>query len=262
MSEQRTANKTVWQHPIATAATYTYRVVGRHQLTPQMINLYLKPGQARLPFQAGQAVEILSRMGQRRLCAIASAPQKPYLELHVADQQGAADTWLQQHLREKSLLRLRGPLGGFSTPINPLRPVLMIAEGQGFTPLKSILEALFHQGNERPVYLYWGGEQLEELYLHELPAAWTDKHLRFHYTPVLQAPEGSWAGRRGELIAAVLEDFPNLTAYEVYVSGEPAFVQHARLALCDQGLAPEQLHEPVSRDLLDPGHRPTGQVAV
>jgi CDP-4-dehydro-6-deoxyglucose reductase, E3 len=144
-------------------------------------------------------------------------------------------------VRERDILRLEGPLGTFFLRPESQRPIVLLASGTGFAPIKAIAETIFHlQLNRddaatgrvaRSVALYWGGRRRRDLYMDELPSRWRDEHANFRYVPVLSeaAPEDAWEGRTGFVHEAVMQDLPDLSAHDIYACGAPAMVQAARL---------------------------------
>jgi CDP-4-dehydro-6-deoxyglucose reductase len=64
----------------------------------------------------------------------------------------------------------------------------------------------------------------------ELPRRWAAEHPHFKYIPVISdgLPEDAWLGRTGFVHRAVMEDFPDLSGYQVYACGVPVMVDAAR----------------------------------
>ncbi|MEE4380270.1 MAG: CDP-6-deoxy-delta-3,4-glucoseen reductase [Candidatus Competibacteraceae bacterium] len=226
--------------------TLPCRVIGMHQLSSDVMRLYLKlPTTERLQFLAGQYISVLLRDGRRRDFSLANPPHADeYLELHVRRIEGGEFTqFVFEQMRERAILRFQGPLGTFFLREDSQRPIIMLGGGTGFAPLKSILEHAFHVGTTRPMHLYWGARTRQDLYLHELPEAWLEKYPHFRYTPVLSEPsaDDDWQGRVGWVHEAVIADYADLGAYEVYASGPPAMIDAAKLAFTAQGLPEEFL---------------------
>lgn len=223
------------------------RVAKLEQLAPDVMRLYLKlPSTERLQFLAGQYIDILLRDGRRRSFSIANAPHEDELiELHIRQVEGGRFTGdVFSNLKEKAILRIHGPLGNFYLREDSTRPIILAAAGTGFGPIKAIIEHALAQGVTRPMHLYWGGRVKCDLYLHDLVRDWAERQPNLSYTPVLSRPlpEDHWQGRRGYVPAAVVEDFADLGAYEVYASGPPAMVQAGHLAFTVQGLLPEHFY--------------------
>lgn len=222
------------------------RVERRELLAPDVIRLYLKPPSTeRLQFLAGQYVDILLGDGRRRGFSLANPPHADeLLELHVRRVPGGFFTgFVFERMKEKALLRFQGPLGTFFLREDSPRPILLVGGGTGFAPLKGMLEHAFHIGLSRPLHLYWGARAKVDLYLDELPRRWVEDHPDFHYTPVLSEPhpEDGWPGRVGWVHAAVAADYPDLSGYDVYMSGPPPMIEAAKPVFAAQGLPAEQL---------------------
>ena len=227
--------------------TLPCRVVGMQKLAPDVMRLYLKlPANERLQFLAGQYIDIILRDGRRRGFSLANAPHADeYLELHVRYVPGGEFTsFVFNQMREKAILRFQGPLGAFFLREDSLQPIIMMGGGTGFAPLKGMLEHAFYTGINRPIHLYWGARARQDLYLHELPEAWMEKYPHFRYTPVLSEPrsEDNWQGRTGLVHTAVAADYPDLSAYELYMSGPPAMIEAAKAVFVAQGLSEDRLY--------------------
>jgi len=234
------------------------RVVKIEDLSHDVRRLYLKtPGSERLQFMAGQYIDILLPGGKRRGFSLANAPHDDeFLELHVRLVPGGQFTrFVFEEMKEGALLRLEGPFGQFYLREKSDRPILMMAGGTGFAPIKGIVEHAFHIGDERPMHFFWGVRAKRDLYLDQLPREWAARHPNFRYTSVLSEPmpEDHWDGRTGMVHEALLADYPDLSGYDVYMSGPPAMVVAARDAFLAHGARPEQLYSDSFDFSVDPG---------
>ena len=221
------------------------RVAEKQPLNHDVMRLRLKlPAGQRLQFLAGQYLEFLLPDGRRRAFSMANAPHDDaLLELHLRRVPGGAFTeHVFDALQERAVLRVQLPLGTFVLRESSPRPILMVAGGTGFAPIKAMIEHAFASQLERPIALYWGVRSRRDLYLRELPARWAEAHPgRFRWTPVLSQPDADWNGRTGWVHQAVLADHPDLAAHDVYLSGPPAMVEAGRAAFEAAGLPIEQL---------------------
>ena len=222
------------------------RVSSKTLLSPNVIKLKLRlPKTQRMQFLAGQYIEILLPGGKRRAFSIASAPaDADELELHIRHVDGGNFTsWVFNELEVKGILRIEGPLGTFFIRHNSQRPMIMMGGGTGFAPLKSMIEYLLRKKSRRPIHLYWGARNLTELYCLDLPKSWEAEFSHIQFTPVLSDPaaEDNWLGRSGFVHTAVIDDYPDLSAHEVYMSGPPIMIDTARHAFPAQGLSDERL---------------------
>jgi CDP-4-dehydro-6-deoxyglucose reductase len=134
-------------------------------------------------------------------------------------------------MKERDILRLEGPLGTFFLREDSAKPIVFVASGTGFAPIKSIIEQALRKGVSRPMVLYWGGRRPKDLYMNELPQKWAAEHpQQFSYVPVISdpLPSDQWTGRTGFVHRAVMEDFPDLSAHQVYACGVPVMVDAAK----------------------------------
>jgi CDP-4-dehydro-6-deoxyglucose reductase len=177
-------------------------------------------------FLAGQYIDLLLKDGKRRSYSLAVPPQPggvTALELHVRHTPGGLFTdHVFNALRIRDLLRFEGPLGSFYLREDTDKPIVLVASGTGFAPIKAIAEHAAEKKLSRPITLYWGGRRKADLYMMDLARSWS--HLKF--VPVLS--EEGWEGRTGFVHRAVMEDFPDLSGVQVYACGTPLMVEAAR----------------------------------
>ena len=207
--------------------------------------LFLKlPTGERLQFLAGQYIDILLKNGKRRSFSMANAPHNDQLiELHVRKSPGGAfSSYVFDEMKERAILRFEGPLGTFYLRNDESgKPLIFVAGGTGFAPIKAIIEHAFHHGDDRPIVLYWGVRSKKDLYMPELPLLWQREHPHFTYIPVLSdpLPEDAWQGRTGLVHQAVLDDFADLSGYQVYACGAPGMTDVAKQTFVEQRALPE-----------------------
>ena len=230
--------------------TLPCRLEKKTQLAHDVMALWLKlPEKERLQFLAGQYVDILLKDGSRRAFSLANAPCRDgLLELHVRHVPGGrfSDSVFGP-MKEKAMLRLRGPLGSFYLRGGSDAPIIFVAGGTGFAPIKGMVEQALCENDPRIMYLYWGVRARRDLYMGDLATQWAKDSENIHFVPVLSepAPEDAWPGRTGFVHEAVLADFPELAAYHVYASGPPVMVYAARDAFFARGLDPANMHSDV-----------------
>ena len=183
-------------------------------------------------YHAGQYVEFLLRDGARRSYSMANAPHNgPGVELHIRHMPGGKFT---EHvfgvMKEKEIQRIEGPFGSFYLREESDKPMVLLASGTGFAPIKALIEHMQFQGITRPATLYWGGRRPEDLYMNDWVQARLLEMPNLRYVPVISdaTPEDAWTGRTGFVHRAVLQDFPDLSLYQVYACGAPIVVDSAR----------------------------------
>lgn len=211
------------------------RVQTLDRLAHDVMRIRLRlPASERLQFLAGQYIDILLKDGTRRSLSLANPPHDDaLLELHLRNYGGPFSRHVFTQMKEKDILRLEGPLGSFYLRENSDKPVLLVAGGTGFAPIKAIIEHALHQGGKRAMTLYRGARTPADLYLDELPQAWARDH-GIRYVPVISdsADGDGWNGRRGLVHEAVLQDFADLSNVEVYACGAPAMIEAAKRDFC------------------------------
>ncbi|MET0383116.1 MAG: CDP-6-deoxy-delta-3,4-glucoseen reductase [Burkholderiaceae bacterium] len=193
------------------------------------------PANQAFRFRAGQYVEFILRDGARRSYSMANAPHNlgtpPAIELHLRHMPGGKFTdHVFGAMKEKDILRLEGPFGSFFLREESDKPIVLLASGTGFAPIKALIEQLHDLGSIRPVRLYWGARRRRDLYLHDWIAAAHALLPQLEYVPVLSepAPEDAWAGRTGFVHQAVMADLPDLSGHQVYACGAPIMVESAQ----------------------------------
>ena len=202
------------------------------------------PANDSFSYRAGQYVEFILRDGARRSYSMANAPHTlaAGLELHIRHMPGGKFTdHVFKIMKEKEILRIEGPFGSFYLREDSDKPIILLASGTGFAPIKAVLEHMRFKGITRPATLYWGGRRPADLYLDDWVQAQLAAMPNLHYVPVVSdaLPEDHWAGRTGFVHQAVLQDFPDLKGHQVYACGAPIVVDSARAAYTAQASLPE-----------------------
>lgn len=213
------------------------RVMGLDKLADDVMVVKLQlPAADPFRYYAGQYLEFILKDGRRRSYSMATPPAENNLvELHVRHMPGGVFTdhvfgtgATQMKLRE--ILRVEGPFGSFFLRDDSDRPLVFLASGTGFAPIKAIVERMIATGDQRKAVLYWGGRRPSDLYMDEVARQWEQQLPNFSYVPVVSnaLPQDGWAGRDGFVHKAVMQDIPDLSGYQVYACGAPVMVDSAR----------------------------------
>jgi len=209
------------------------------------------PANQRFVFNAGQYLDFILPNGVRRSYSMASAPHvEGTVELHIRHMPGGVFTDRVfapdgSGFKVRDILRCEGPLGSFFLREDTDMPVVFLASGTGFAPLKAMIESMAYRGIRRRISLYWGGRRPADLYLHALVENWARELPDFSYVPVVSdaQPEDLWQGRTGFVHRAVMEDFPDLSGHQVYACGAPAMVDAAQRDFVSQcGLRADEFY--------------------
>ena len=210
-------------------------------------------------YHPGQYIEFILRDGARRSYSMATAPQTlvkddgnglmvpaNMIELHIRHLPGGKFTdHVFGAMKDKEILRVEGPYGSFYLREESDKPIILLASGTGFSPIKAVIEHMQLKGITRPATLYWGGRRPADLYLD----AWVKTKLTempsLAYVPVISdaLQEDAWVGRTGFVHAAVVQDHPDLSGHQVYACGAPIVVDSARAAYTTQcGLSEDDFY--------------------
>lgn len=213
------------------------------RLTEDVMLVHLKlPEGTRMDFVAGQYFNVVLDDGARRAFSFATAPRvTDEIEMHVRFIPGGRfTTHVFTQMKEGDYIDIEGPFGQFALRESD-KPIIFVAGATGFAPVKSMLEYAFKADLKRKMYLYWGVRSRRDLYMAELPEQWAREHPNFNFVPVLSEPhpEDPWDGRTGLVHQAILQDFPDLSGFEIYTCGSVKMVETARPAFVAQGLNEE-----------------------
>ena len=212
------------------------RVTQLTKLSHDVMQVRLQlPATETFRYHAGQYVEFLLRDGSRRAYSMGNEPStqltSPGLELHIRHMPGGKFT---DHvfgvMKEKEILRVEGPFGSFYLRDDSAAPIVLLASGTGFAPIKALVEQMYVNGITRPATLYWGGRRPADLYMHDWVLDKVAHMPNLRYVPVVSnaLPEDNWTGRTGFVHQAVLDDQPDLSGHQVYACGAPIVVDTAR----------------------------------
>jgi CDP-4-dehydro-6-deoxyglucose reductase, E3 len=223
------------------------RIARRVQLGPDVMRLVLRlPSVESMEFQAGQYLDVLLEGGRRRSYSVANAPNAgSELELHVRHIAGGAFSGaLFGTLREGAALKIEGPLGQFHYE-SGAEPVIFIAGGTGFAPLKAMLAQALREDSARELHFYWGARDAAGLYEEALLHDWAGRHPRLKVHTVLShAAAAAQAGsqRTGWVHEAVIADHPDLAPAAIYAAGPPAMIEAIRRTFPARGARAAQLN--------------------
>lgn len=224
------------------------RVTLMERKSPDVIRLLLQmPANEAFTYHAGQYIEFLLRDGLRRSYSMANAPHliAQGLELHIRHMPGGKFTdQVFGSMKERDILRIEGPYGSFYLREQENKPIVLLASGTGFAPIKALIEEMQFKGITRPTTLYWGGRRPLDLYMDDWVKAKLTEMPNLRYVPVVSdaLPEDGWAGRTGFVHQAVLQDVPDLSGHQVYACGAPIVVGSAQRDYVRAGLPMDEFY--------------------
>lgn len=213
-------------------------------LAPDVAIVHLRtPYNDNMLYAAGQYIDFLLDGGKRRSYSIATAPMLEGammdIEIHVRHSAGGLFTdRVFAKLKVGEVLRFEGPLGTFYLREESDKPIIFLAGGTGFGPIKAMIEYALRRKIARRMVLYWGCRARRDLYMAELPQHWAAENPHVSFVPVLSeaVAEDDWTGRTGLVHRAVMADWPDLSGHQVYACGAPAMVDAARRDFAQCGL--------------------------
>lgn len=225
--------------------TLPSRIEKMERLAPDVIEMFLRlPANERLQFWAGQYIDILLKDGKKRSFSLANAPHDDeFLQLHIRHVPGGLFTeQVFTTMKARDILRFNGPHGSFYLREESTKPVILLAGGTGFAPIKAIVEHAIAEKCTRPLHVYWGAKARIDLYQNALAEQWANQHANIKYVPVLSEPAAgdNWDGRTGFVHQAVVADFPDLSEYQVYACGSPLMIDAARADFVKACRLPEE----------------------
>lgn len=209
------------------------RIARMEKLSEDVMLIALQlPANERLQYRAGQYIEFMLKDGKRRSYSMANAPHiDGQITLHLRHMPGGVFTdQVFSSMKERDILRFEGPQGSFFLREDTEKPIILLASGTGFAPIKALIEHLIDLQSPRPVTLYWGGRRPQDLYMDQLCREWAASLSTFNYVPVISdaQPQDLWTGRSGFVHQAVMADHADLSAHQVYACGAPIVVDSAK----------------------------------
>ncbi len=201
---------------------------------PQLAALHLlAPRSQRLRFLAGQSVQLWAQ-GKSGRYAIASCPcEERHIEIHVLrNPDDAFSELLYGGLKANDSVEVEGPYGEFVLEESSTRPIIFLAFGAGFAPIKSLIQHAMSLDLTESMDLHWLAEQAGH-YQNNLCRAWADALDNFTYFPHAQETDVE------KTLANIVSDYPDLHRFDVYASGTASQLQVARRLFLNHGL-PEQ----------------------
>ena len=135
-------------------------------------------------------------------------------------------------------MRIQGPYGTYFLRKDEARPIMMVAGGTGFAPVKGLIEEALEAGIEQAITLYWGARTGQDLYMNALAQRWEKEIPNFRYIPVLSGLDASsdWRGETGFVHETIARQQTDLSQYSIYASGPPVMIEALKQALPEKGL--------------------------
>lgn len=206
-------------------------------LTDSIVKLVLTPNEF-VNYQAGQYLQILCA-GQALSYSIANAPLGSHkYELHIRHSlDNPYNQQLFTHIKQQGVVALQLPFGECSLGhLDKQRPIMFIAGGTGFAPVKAMIEQLLADADPRFFELFWGARTRSDLYLDEKVQSWQAHVAHFTYCSSLTDEHTE------SLASSILtKHAQDLGQWQIVISGPFDMVYGIRDILLQQGASPEYL---------------------
>ncbi len=207
-------------------------------LSGSVIQVLLQPD-INVPYYAGQYLQVVldDDILSYSIANAPSASSAALYELHIRHYAG--NIKLQKLLTRlhTGQVTIQLPYGHCHIQnLDEKKPILFIAGGTGFAPVKAMLEGLFVTCENRSIELVWGVRNSEDIYLSDRLRTWQKQHQKFSfYTHV--------SGIDHQLfIQNVLQRYSfDFRALQIVLSGPADMAYSFRNELLKHGVNPNHL---------------------
>lgn len=154
-------------------------------LTDTIFKVFVKP-KVSITYESGQYLEVIAPMGSFPF-SIANAPLgAEKIELHIRHAtENPFNQWLLDTIKTKGRLEISAPKGDCRLSVlDKTKPIVLIAGGTGFAPIKAMIEQLLYDGDKRVMHFFWLANKKADFYLDETVKAWANHMAHFTYTPL------------------------------------------------------------------------------
>jgi len=227
-----------------------YRVSGVRQETDKVWTLELEPDGHRglRGFQPGQFAWLTLGVSpfaiREHPFSLSSAPQSlPRLEMTIRE---LGDfTGSISEVKEGEIAYIDGPFGIFSHHRLPDAPgFVFIVGGVGVTPVISMLRAMAHECERRPLWMFYANPDIDSVIFREELGELADR-LDLKLIHILQEPPEDWTGETGMLTREMLaKHLPEdrIGEFHFFLCGPPPMLEAAEEHLTGLSVPRRHLH--------------------
>lgn len=213
------------------------RVKSIAPLTNSILQLILEPD-VYVDYHAGQYLKIMHK-DEAFSYSIANAPLGSHqYELHIRHtRDNPYNQPLFSQIKRQGVVSIQLPMGECNVSrLHPDKPILFIAGGTGFAPIKAMIEQLLADGDSRPFELFWGARSQSDLYMDDKVLLWQSHVSHFKYFSLLSERS------QQTLVDIVLERHAqDINDWQLVISGPFDLAFSIRDALVGQGVLAENL---------------------
>jgi len=220
----------------------TCNVASIEKLNAFLYRIFLAPTKA-VSFKAGQYVSVIMGEGDKRHFSIANTPSSELVELHIgATPDNKYAMQVIEKMQSGEPVEVEIANGAAYLREKSARPIILMAGGTGFSYVKSILEQIVESKLENSVYLYWGVKEYSHFYFEDQAKSWSEEHNNIHFHPVVELPEEDWLGKHGYVHQAVLDEFEDLSEFDIYIVGRFEMAKVAREDFIKRGAVIDNIY--------------------
>jgi len=175
-------------------------------------------------FLAGQQATIQFPDITPRNKSIASCPCiTQFIDFHVGyNQDDPFSDYIFNQLKTSDPVTITGPAGEFVLDEENIQPKIFVAYETGFSAIKSLIEHAIGMEKTEPMYLYWLSPDEKGIYMHNYVRSWTDALDNLSYVGITGYEEKQCIEQG---TTKIITDFPDLSDFQVYMSGPEAKMQ-------------------------------------
>ena len=184
-----------------------------------------------------------------RAYSLGNAPRPDgSVELQVRRVEGGRlTTWIFDDARVGDIVSARGPLGAFTVRSAPDRPLVFVAGGTGFAPIKALIEQQFAGFPERRMVLFWGVTDAVDFYELDVIESWLRRSAHFdcvlaasRWRSTLRVPTRArtFTGFVAEAIDAAALDFSD---FDAYIAGPRESISTSAASLRHHGVSDDRI---------------------
>jgi len=221
-----------------------FLVIGHQWRTPAIVEIDLVPALDPVPFLPGQYVLLGDPDYQLpvRSYSVANAPRPDgrLTFLVTAVSGGRTSRWLTSELRRGNTVLVSGPYGAFTAPRPQDRPILALAGGSGWAPIRALAHDAVTRGLAHSFTVLLSARTERDEMDADLLARWRQDDPRFEFAYTLtRESTAALSGRIPAVLPTIIED---LSTHEVFIAGAPSLVTSCAQAARQLGATPGRVH--------------------
>jgi len=221
-----------------------FKIKVQRLVAEDVLNITIKmPPTQKLNYLPGQHIELNYKNIKRSYSIANYDADNNEIELHIREVKGGAFTskLFANEIMDREVIRFYGPLGTFFVRKGE-SPILFLAGGTGYAPIKAMVNQLVAENSTRQIYVYWGMRTFAGFYdnsIEKLSKIYTNINFISVASDERMIGDENKGARLGFVHRAVLADFPGLHGFQVYACGGQVMVESAKADFVAAGLGAE-----------------------